>query len=61
MRIYPPLARLACKPMAPIPRAAPARPNPARGTRPDAIPARFARLSVVPAVVASEGMAMLSS
>ena len=47
--------RFASRPMAPIPRAAPASPSPAKGTRADARPDRLARLSVVPAAVVSEG------
>ena len=38
-----------------MPRAAPARPRPAKGTRADAKLERFARFATVPAAVASEG------
>ena len=55
------MARLDSRPRAPIPRAAPARPSPAKGTRADARPDRLARFSVVPAAVASDGTAMLGS
>ena len=47
--------RFASRPIAPIPKAAPARPNPANGTRAVARVPRLPKFATVPAAVASEG------